>query len=262
MREMSALSEISDARPSSTVVLVRNGPRDPQLFMVKRHARSAFGSAYAFPGGVVEQDDAAVHEFCIGLTAFEADRHLGVRANGLDLYSAAIRELFEETGVLLADVESIDEDLETVRDGLNAGSDRWLDFVSRSGCELQCDRLHYFSHWITPQMFEKRFSTRFFLTEMPASQQASHCGGELIDSCWSTAHDMLDANRAGEILMHYPTIKTLELIARYKSLDELVSWARSCVEWGVTSMLPAIIERDGHEDIVLPGDKDYPGAKR
>jgi 8-oxo-dGTP pyrophosphatase MutT (NUDIX family) len=240
---------------------VRPASDAPEVFMVRRHAKSAFGSAHAFPGGVVEEDDAAVHEFCTGLTASEADRHLGVKSKGFDLYSAAIRELFEESGVLLAKVSATGEDLAAVRDGLNAGTDRWLDFVYRNQLELHCDRLHYFSHWITPQMFEKRFSTRFFLAEMPAGQHARHCGGELTDSCWATAHDMLDAGRAGDVRMHFPTIKTLELIARYETLDELLSWAQSCVEWGVTSMLPAIIERDGEKDIVLPGEKDYPGAK-
>ncbi|MBT8091868.1 MAG: NUDIX domain-containing protein [Gammaproteobacteria bacterium] len=255
------MTEFSYARPSSTVVLVRPGPRMPEVFMVRRHAKSAFGSAYAFPGGVVEDDDAAVHEFCTGLTALEADRHLGVKSGGFDLYSAAIRELFEESGVLLSDVGAINEDLAAVRDSLNAETDRWRDFVARNQLELHCERLHYFSHWITPQIFEKRFSTRFFLAEMPAGQRAMHCGGELTDSRWSTAHDMLDAGRAGEVRLHFPTIKTLELIARYKTLDDLLSWARSCVEWGVTSMLPAIIERDGDKDIVLPGERDYPGAK-
>ncbi len=229
--------------------------------MVQRHEALAFGSAYAFPGGVVEEDDGAVHAYCMGLSAAEADRRLGVKANGLDLYSAAIRELFEESGVLLADTSAITESVAVVREALNAGTDRWVDFVSRNELDLQCDRLNYFSHWITPQIIEKRFSTRFFLAGMPEDQRAEHCGRELTDSCWVSAHDMLMAERAGDVELHFPTIKTLELIARYKSLDELLSWARSCVDWGVTSMLPAVIVRDGATEIVLPGDKDYPGAK-
>ncbi len=255
------MSEISYARPSSTVVLARAGEAEPELFMVQRHEASAFGSAYAFPGGVVEEDDAAVHAYCAGLSAAEADARLGVKRAGLDLYSAAIRELFEESGVLLASVDAVTEDIAAVRDGLNAGTDRWLDFVSRNELDLYCDRLHYFSHWITPQIIRKRFSTRFFLAGMLEGQRAEHCGRELTDSCWVTAHDMLKAERAGDVELHFPTIKTLELVARYRTLDELLSWAQSCVDWGVTSMLPAVIVRDGETDIVLPGDKDYPGAK-
>lgn len=255
------MSEIATARPSSTVVVVRAGVSEPELFMVRRHEDSSFGAAYAFPGGVVDDDDTAVHEFCVGVTVRQANSRLGVKQEGLDLYSAAVRELFEESGVLLANLENIDEDLCAVRDALNDGSERWVDFVTRNQLELHCDRLHYFSHWITPVSQPKRYSTRFFLAQLPDGQEAEHCGGELTDSRWISAHDMLEAGRQGVVKLHFPTIKTLESLARHKTLEALVDWASSCVEWGVTSMVPAIIMRDGKPEVVLPGDKDYPGAK-
>lgn len=253
--------DIAPARPSSTVVVVRAGASDPELFMVRRHKASSFGAAYAFPGGVVDDDDRAVHDFCVGVSSEQANSRLGVKENGLELYSAAIRELFEESGVLLGSSASLDEDLSDVRDALNDGSERWADFVTRNEFALQCDQLHYFSHWITPVTEQKRYSTRFFLAELPAGQTAVHCGGELTDSRWITAHDVLEAGRQGIVDLRFPTIKTLESIARHKTFDALLDWAKSCVEWGVTSMLPAIIMRDGKPDVVLPGDKDYPGAK-
>ncbi len=255
------MGEVAYARPSSTVVLVREAASEPELFMVRRHADSSFGAAYAFPGGVLDSDDAAVHAFCAGLGEAQADRHLGVRSNGLDYYSAAIRELFEESGVLLADVSAVDEDLGEVRDGLNCGAEDWSDFVARNQLALHCAELHYIAHWITPQALSPRYSTRFFLAEMPGGQSASHCGGELTDSCWLTAHAMLEAGRSGRAELHFPTIKTLESVARHKTLPELVDWARSCAEWGVTTMLPAIVKRDGEDHIVLPGELDYPGVK-
>ena len=229
--------------------------------MVRRHAKSSFGAAYAFPGGVLEDDDAAVHEFCAGLSTGQADSRLGVKENGLDLYSAAIRELFEESGVLLASAEELYEDLCAVRDALNAGTESWSDFVARNQLELRCDQLYYISHWITPTKQPKRYSTRFFLAELPIGQAAMHCGIELTDSRWVTAHDMLEAGREGVVELHFPTVKTLESIARHKTLEALVDWAQSCVEWGVTSMVPAIIMRNGKPEVVLPGEKDYPGAK-
>lgn len=229
--------------------------------MVRRHAESSFGTAYAFPGGVVDDDDAAVHEFCSGLGSRHANARLGVKANGLDLYSAAIRELFEESGILLAASDYLDEDLGAVRDALNDGTESWANFVTRNQLDLQCDKLHYFGHWVTPPTLPRRYSTRFFLATLPHGQTAVHCGGELTDSRWTSAHDMLEAGRAGDVELHFPTIKTLESIARHKSLEALLEWARSCVEWGVTSMVPKIIERDGEQVIVLPGEKDYPGAK-
>lgn len=261
MQSQLTLSDAAAARPSSTVVVVRPGAAEPELFMVRRSRQSSFGAAYAFPGGVVDADDTRVHEFCVGLNAAQADLRLGVKESGLDFYSAAIRELFEESGVLLADTHDIDEDLCTVRDALNDGSESWWQFVSRNNLKLRCDQLHYFTHWITPRTLPKRYSTRFFLAELPENQSAMHCGVELTESQWATAHDMLNAARAGELELHFPTIKTLESLARHRTYDALVEWARSCMEWGVTSMVPAIIVREGQEEIVLPGDKDYPGAK-
>ena len=227
--------------------------------MVRRHAESAFGAAYAFPGGVIDPEDKLVHEYCTGLSTFDADAKLGVKGDGLDYYSAAIRELFEETGVLLGNVERVEEDLTTARDALNDGSDNWADFVRRHSLMLDCGSLHYISHWVTPPSQPKRYSTRFFLAALPDGQSATHCGGELTESQWATAHDTLLAGREGRITLHYPTIKTLESVARHKTFDALMEWAESCADWGVTTMLPMIVKRDGKPAVALPGELDYPG---
>jgi len=202
-----------------------------------------------------------VHDFCRGLGSKTADKNLGVKGDGLDYYSAAVRELFEEAGVLLANPDDVAEGPEAARDALNDNSDNWADFVTRNELELQCDQLHYISHWITPPQQPKRYSTRFFVAAMPERQVARHCGGELTSSCWMTARDALAAGRKGEITLHFPTIKTLETIEKQKTLDDLLDWASACVEWGVTSILAMIIERDGRQEIVMPGDKDYPGSE-
>ena len=227
--------------------------------MVRRHAESAFGAAYAFPGGVIDPEDKLVHEYCTGLSTFDADATLGVKGDGLDYYSAAIRELFEETGVLLGNVERVDEDLAAARDALNDGNDNWADFVRRHSLMLDCGLLHYISHWVTPPSQPKRYSTRFFLAALPDGQSATHCGGELTESQWATAHETLLAGREGRITLHYPTIKTLESVARHKTFDALMEWAESCADWGVTTMLPMIVKRDGKPAVALPGELDYPG---
>ena len=229
--------------------------------MVRRHEKSSFGAAYAFPGGTVDSEDTEVHAWCGGIDDAEASKRLGVERDGLDYYSAAIRELFEETGVLLADYSSIDENLFSVRDGLNDNSVNWAEFVSRNELSLYCDQLHYFSHWVTPPQMAKRYSTRFFLAELPAGQDAAHCGGELTESCWVTAAEMLAAGRRGDAKLHFPTIKTLESLARHKSLTDLMEWGASSVDWGITSMIPMMIEREGKQVVALPGDKDYPGNR-
>jgi len=255
------LIETDLVRPSSTVVLARAGTGDPEIFMVRRHERSSFGSAHAFPGGVVDPGDAEVHEFCEGLTSAEANSRLGVPSGGLDYYCTAIRELFEESGVLLADLSSLDENISAVRDALNDGSLNWAEFVAQNALSLYCGELNYISHWITQPLEPKRYSTRFFLSELPEGQDAEHCGGELTESCWASANDVLAAERRGDVTLIFPTLKTLESIARHKSLDSLLDWAKSSVEWGITSMIPRLIERDGKSEIVLPGDKDYPGSR-
>jgi len=228
--------------------------------MVRRHERSSFGSAHAFPGGVVDKEDTEVHAFCEGLSSAEANTRLGIADGGLDYYSSAVRELFEESGVLLADFSGLDENLAAVRDALNDGSLNWAEFVTLNELPLHCGELHYISHWVTPPNEPKRFSTRFFLSTLPEGQDAEHCGGELTESCWATATEVLAAERRGDVKLIFPTIKTLESVARHRTLDSLLDWAKSCVEWGITSMIPLMIERDGKSEIVLPGDKDYPGA--
>ena len=229
--------------------------------MVRRHEESSFGDAHAFPGGVVDPEDHEVHDYCQGLKDEQANARLGVQSGGLSYYSAAIREVFEETGVLFADYSNLDENLVSVRNGLNDRSMNWAEFVNQNELSLHCGQFFYCSHWITPEKMAKRYSTRFFLAELPEGQIAEHCGGELTDSCWATASDTLAAFRRGDLKLHFPTIKTLESVARHDSMAELVDWARSCVEWGITSMVPMVIKRNGKNEIVLPGDKDYPGAK-
>jgi 8-oxo-dGTP pyrophosphatase MutT (NUDIX family) len=261
MLKMSTFVSSDQVRPSATVVVARAGSTSPEIFMVRRHADSSFGSAYAFPGGVVDPDDFLVNEYCRGLEDADANLRLGIAGGGLAYYSAAIRELFEESGLLLADCAGFDEDPADIRAALNEGTLSWADFVKQNSLALHCEKLNYVSHWITPEFEPKRYSTRFFVTALPTGQEANHCGGELTESYWVTATEMLAAERRGEVKMIFPTIKTLESIERHKTLDDLIEWAQSSVDWGITTMVPVAIKRDGKREIVLPGDRDYPGTK-
>lgn len=233
------LADVSIARPSATVVLVRQGVSAPEVFMVRRHAETAFGGAYVFPGGVIDAADAEVHACCGALTDDIASSRLDVKSGGLDAFSAAIRELFEESGVLLADLPGNDPDLTSARASLNDGSLGWSDFLQRNAVTLQAEALHYIAHWITPTARSKRFSTRFFLAELPSDQIAEHCGVELTDSTWSTASDMLAAVREGLLEMPFPTVTTLENIERFETVDVLIDWARSAVGRGIKTTRPA-----------------------
>lgn len=164
-------SRAADPRPSATVALIRDGKHasnqapgiTPQLLMLRRHVGSTFGDVYVFPGGGLDACDARVQDCCGAVDSAEASACLGV-ANALDYYSAAIREVFEETGVLLAQggdvaVESFGDDH---RRRLLSGELSWDSFLHEHNLSLASNRLHYFAHWVTPESEARRFSTRFF----------------------------------------------------------------------------------------------------
>lgn len=246
------MSDVTVARPSSTVVLVRESGDNPELLLMRRHERSAFGGAHAFPGGVLEDADSLVADQCAGITPDDADAMLGVD-HGLAYFSAAIRELFEESGVLLATIGRRGVNLNAARDGLNDGTLDWRSFVADNDVRLHCDTLQYFSFWITPEALPRRFSTRFFLAAMPEDQDAGHCGGELTDSCWLSADAALAAHRDGAISLHFPTIRTLEALAAHRTLDELLEWAAARAREGVPCIFPEIEKRRGEARVIVAG---------
>jgi 8-oxo-dGTP pyrophosphatase MutT (NUDIX family) len=233
--------------------------------MLKRHARSTFGSVYVFPGGVVDACDARCHGFCGGIDEEHARALLGVN-DALDFYSAAVREVFEETGVLLArraepadpgsaaDSRVNDAD----RQDLINGEISWDTLLRQKGLTLSGEQIHYFAHWLTPSSEPNRFSTRFFLAAMPGGQHASHDGFELTDSCWMTASGVLESQRKGNMLLIFPTYRTLKEIAGLRSVDEIIDWAIGRQRSGVARVMPAIVEVDGKDKVVMPGDPRYP----
>lgn len=252
-------TEAAVPRSSSTVVLVRDGVAAPEVYLVRRHAESSFGDTYAFPGGVVEAGDTEVTGYCHGVSASEANRDFELEDGAITYYSTAIRELFEESGVLLAVGRAggpLDgAGISAARDALNRGTLRWDRFVADHGLVLRCDALHYFSFWITPVFFDKRYATRFFLAEMPADQQAAHCGGELTDSCWMTAADTLEAVGLRNMRIPPPTQRTLEALLGHDSVASMLDWADQRRRDGVPCILPTVVERpDGSRVIGYPDD--------
>ncbi|MDH3714048.1 MAG: hypothetical protein OET44_09410 [Gammaproteobacteria bacterium] len=253
------------ALPSSTVVLAREAQSAPELFMVQRHAATAFGESYAFPGGLVDSEDRAAHAHCEGLTTEEADRLLDLPGNALDYFSAAARELFEESGVLLARDAQGDwafrgreAQREQLRETLATGRRTWSELLREQNLRVACDVLHYIGHWETPLRLPKRFSTRFFMAAKPAGQQARHDGDELTDGRWISAAEVLALARQNAMQVRFPTVKNLQLIARHTSLPALIDWAHSRAADGIYCIRPEIIEVDGKPHPVLPGDRGYP----
>lgn len=247
------------ALPSSTVVMLRDGQGAPELLAVKRRAGDAFGDSYAFPGGVVDDDESLAHAFFAPAQSTTANQRLGVD-NGLSYYSAAIRELFEETGILLvterSDLTHAEfANIQGYRDKVDRGEIPWTSFLRQCGLSLSSDVLHYFAHWETPYEFPKRWSTRFFLARMPADQVATHCGNELTDICWMTAADILAASRSGDMQLPYPTMRILRDFARMSTIHEMLKWADGkAVELTRTIK----IRHEGKTKLVIKGDPGYP----
>ena len=261
-------SDSVKVRPSATVVLVREGASDPEILMVRRKAGDAFGDSYAFPGGVVDDDESQAQAFCRGTTAEQADAELGLPSGGLDFYSAAVRELFEETGVLLArdsqgdwafsgnpDAEAL---LRELRDQLDDGVLPWAEVLRTHDLCIACDALHYFSFWETPVRLPKRWAARFFLAEMPPGQDAQHDGSEITDSCWMTAAEVLSIGKDRGMNLPFPTLSTLKKISEFRTVDELLGWASAQATEGIAKIRPVILRDDGKTRFVIPGDPDYP----
>ena len=221
-------------RPAATVMLLRESSRGPEVFMMKRTSRVDFGGLHVFPGGKVDPDDAhgEMARHCSGLTDAAASARLGIAEGGLAFWVAAVRECFEESGVLLAygpDGEIIRArrpdwaaGLRALRDELNAGSRSFLDVCRTTGMQLAVDRVAYFSHWITPEGPPRRYDTRFFVAAAPEQQEGLHDDSELVDSCWLRPAEALDARTRGELEMIYPTVTTLEALAAFERVDHVL----------------------------------------
>ncbi len=268
------------ARDAATIMLVRDCESEAgpalEVCMLQRHLNSDFvGGAYVFPGGKVDDEDRtpAAEEACALRSDAEASAMLGVESGGLAFWVAALRECFEEAGVLLAyqDAGVIREDtlvdvhdagtrrrLAALRVALNAGEVRFLDACRGEGLRLATDRVHYFSHWITPEPAPKRYDTRFFVAALPPGQVPIHDDLETVDTVWVRPDDALARAKAGEFDLIFPTMKNLEAISRFATSDELLA-AAAAVE-RVPTVLPRVVVDERGFRILLPGDPGYDEA--
>lgn len=173
--------------PAATILIVRDGAKGLEVFMVKRHHQIDFvAGALVFPGGKVAKGDfdAALRDYTDGVEALSVQMHA--------FAAAAIREAFEESGILFArecgkeELVSAErlERLEHYRHGLEKGEIALLEMLRAEHLRLACDLLVHFAHWITPENLPKRFDTHFFLAAAPAGHLGRHDGRESVDSTW------------------------------------------------------------------------------
>ncbi len=212
-------------------MLVRDAP-DLQVFMALRNAESTWiAGASVFPGGAVDADDrhASWDARCNGWDDARASAALGMRHGGLGFWVGAIRETYEEAGVLMArhgdgtPVDASDVEFVGARDALNAGELDFMTFVATHNLMLATDELHPFAHWITPAGSPRRYDTRFFIGAAPPGAY-EHDNTELVASNWIGPLDALGAADRGELDLILPTRRSLEVLARFdRSADVLAA---------------------------------------
>jgi 8-oxo-dGTP pyrophosphatase MutT (NUDIX family) len=260
-------------RDAATVMLVRDAPASDggvEVFMLRRNLQSDFvGGAYVFPGGAVDPHDrhANLEPVCTGRSDADASTQLGIDTGGLAFWVAAIRECFEEAGVLLAydehrNLVRFTDDPETEarflihRKAVDTGERRLVDICLDEGLTLAVDTMYYFSHWITPEGAPRRYDTRFFVARAPDGQAPLHDNREVIANLWISPRTALERHKAGEYDLIFPTMRSLVALAQFASADELLQHAAAVND--VPAIQPRIVaDEGGGFRIVLPDDPEY-----
>lgn len=232
----------SNALPAATLLLLRNTPGGLEVFMVVRHHQIDFAAgALVFPGGKLADADSDP-----SLAAHCAHGEQTLAPEAMALRVAAIRESFEESGILLArrrgsrqllPADDIARLGTTYRSSLAAGAMSMLDLVVAEELDLACDLLVPFARWITPEMMPKRYDTHFFLAPVPENQTAMHDGSETVDSIWVSPQEVLAAADAGRFTIIFPTRMNLAKLSRSGSVGEAIATARAA---RIVTVLPEV----------------------
>ncbi|HEX6939860.1 MAG TPA: NUDIX domain-containing protein [Longimicrobiales bacterium] len=241
-------------RPAATIVLLRDAAAGPEVLLLRRHRATGFvPGAFVFPGGRVDDAD--------------ADPRLLDLADGLDArggpeptyWIAAVREAFEEAGILLArDAEGgivpdagRDARVAGWREALLAGRAALCDVVHEGGLRLDLGDVVYCAHWITPIVEPRRYDTRFFLARLPDGCDACVDAREMTDAVWLTPAEALRRFRAGRLPMVFPTVATLESLAPFRTVAAALDAFRGRP---VAPILPRLVRTDEGVTIVVDGE--------
>lgn len=243
--------------PAATILLIRDGREGLEIFMVVRHHQIDFASgALVFPGGKLADGDwePRVRGRCDGAEGL-TDEELALRVG-------AIRESFEESGVLLAREDGSDDlvsadhvsRIEHYRSPLDKGEVPIGEMLEKEGLRLACDLLQPFAHWITPDMMPKRFDTHFYLAEAPADHVALHDGQELVDSVWLSPQQAERDAESGARTVIFPTLMNVKKLGRAASVAEAMATAR---KEAIVTVEPRIVEKDGKPFLTIPKEAGY-----
>jgi len=260
-------------RNAATVIILRvaAGMNSFEVLLMRRHAKQNFmGKAFVYPGGQIDDADCnpGLADYTNGISAETARQWWhdpdAPDERALGYFFAAVRETFEESGVLLAGLQSgenidftdaaVQKRFSEYRMKIHQKEMTLEDLAKREKLVFRLDRLIPFAHWITPELESKRFDTRFFLAPIPSGQKPVHDSIEMTETLWTTPKDALKRQKAGEILLMPPTIKTLEEMSLFSSISSLFSYASSL---NIKTNLPQISTEGDDIVIKLPHDPEY-----
>jgi len=255
--------------PAATVIMLRDGVdgvEGLEVFLVKRHTKSnVLGGAFVFPGGKVDLLDAAL-DTALHIDQPLLDLHTALNEPDIDhataagLYIAALREVFEESGILFAEgagLKHAGRATAMLREGKTFAA-----VLANMSLRLQTSSLAPWSRWITPEVpsvMNKRFDTRFFIAAVPAGQVAVHDNFEATESVWLKPRAALEQQRDGLIEMAPPQIMTLAHISRFENVQAAMAHARSSRP---PIIQPHAIDIDGTRVICYPGDEQHSVKER
>ncbi len=267
----------SDIALSATVILLRNGYHQPsagqegvlaslETLMVQRSTQMGFaGGAIVFPGGKIDKADYDMLS-SLGGGGSESDFHVSQQDQQISVTKiAAIRELFEETGILLASFkrQSLsptmwrENDLGSLkrRKEINVSAKLFFEFLQDFEFEINLDSLTNFAQWRTPPNLHRRFDTYFYLAQIPEGQSVLADGEESTEALWASPKELLEMGKSGERKIIFPTARILELLALDKTYADILSRTRNrpqrCIE-------PQVVEENGEHFLTIPDDMGYP----
>lgn len=258
-------------RPSSTVLLLRDGPAGIEVLMQRRHEKNEqWAGAYVFPGGKVDRADGEIDMLSrLDLSAAEMHARMGDATlderNAAVYYAAACREMFEETGLLVAtspdgtaaDAALAEEAMQWLREGMS-----FAEVLERYDLTMAASRLVLWSRWITPRvpsLATKRFDVRFFLARAPEDQIARHDNHEATESVWVAPRAALAQLQARKMLLAPPQIMSLAELARHATVAaamhaDVIQWPRL--------IDPQPFEHEGTRAVAYPGDPLHTNSER
>ena len=240
---------------------------DLQVFMMERHANTVFaGGMWVFPGGAVDhQDDAGYYsKIATHRTDAEASSLMGLESGGLAYYMAAIRETFEEAGILLALNREDESPLRISADNqarfaqyrhqLNQGDLDLKRILEAESLLADVGQMHYVARWITPLGSPRRFDARFFLSRIPGEQIPVHDDGELVNSEWMAPSAILAGFEREDMVLMSPTLRMVKNLAAFDSAEQVIQ----SVSGNPTDQQARVHRETGV--IVMPGEPGYEDA--